>query len=125
MPGLSPPFAQRPFSDDDEVGRVAQCDLCDRVGFDDLQEVMYRAGQMFRSLQLAFDESFVDHDFRSDIGEFASLPRFDLLSHRVKVRCIRSTPTETQSISENDFECLASTGVKSPLNAMFEHTNTR
>jgi hypothetical protein len=37
MPGLSPPFAQRPFSDDDEVGRVAQCDLCDRVGFDDLQ----------------------------------------------------------------------------------------
>jgi hypothetical protein len=30
-------FVQRPFSDDDEVGRVAQCDLCDRVGFDDLQ----------------------------------------------------------------------------------------
>lgn len=37
MPGLYPPFAQRPFSDDDEVGRVAQRDLCDRVGFDDLQ----------------------------------------------------------------------------------------
>src|ERR1700677_765281 len=42
-----------------------------------------------------------------------------------KFRCMRSTPTEMQSISENDFECLASTGVKSPANAMFEQTNTR
>ena len=41
-----------------------------------------------------------------------------------KLRCIRSTPTEMQSINENDFECLASTGVKSPANAMFKHTNT-
>jgi len=31
-----------------------------------------------------------------------------------KFRRIRSTPTAMQSISENDFECLASTGVKSP-----------
>jgi hypothetical protein len=28
-----------------------------------------------------------------------------------KLRCIRSTPTEMQSINENDFECLARTGV--------------
>src|SRR5260370_23789989 len=42
-----------------------------------------------------------------------------------KFRCIRSTPTAMQSMSENDFECFASTGVKSPANAMFEHTNTR
>jgi hypothetical protein len=28
-------------------------------------------------------------------------------------------------MSENDFECFASTGVKSPANAMFEQTNTR
>jgi hypothetical protein len=28
-----------------------------------------------------------------------------------KFRCMRSTPTEMQSMSENDFECLASTGV--------------
>src|ERR1700716_1527652 len=28
-----------------------------------------------------------------------------------KFRCIRSTPTEMQSIRENDFECFASTGV--------------
>src|SRR5258708_5282227 len=31
-----------------------------------------------------------------------------------KFRCMRSTPTEMQSMSENDFECFPSTGVKSP-----------
>ena len=31
MPGLYLPFVQRLFSDHDEVGRVAQRDLCDRV----------------------------------------------------------------------------------------------
>src|SRR5271157_2573025 len=31
-----------------------------------------------------------------------------------KFRCMRSTPTEMQSMSENDFECLASTGVNAP-----------
>src|SRR6266851_3881798 len=31
-----------------------------------------------------------------------------------KFRCIRSTPTERQSMSENDFECFASTGVNTP-----------
>jgi hypothetical protein len=28
--------------------------------------------------------------------------------------CIRSTPTEMQSLSKNDFECFASTGVNTP-----------
>src|SRR5580693_4990955 len=42
-----------------------------------------------------------------------------------KFRCIRSTPTEMQSMSEKDFECFASTSVKSPANAMFEQTKTR
>ena len=31
-----------------------------------------------------------------------------------KFRCIRSTPTEMQSMSENDFECFASTDVNTP-----------
>src|SRR5712692_5894102 len=31
-----------------------------------------------------------------------------------KLRCIRSTPTEMQSMSENDLECFASTGVNTP-----------
>jgi hypothetical protein len=34
-----------------------------------------------------------------------------------KFHCTRSTPTEMQSISENDFECFASTGVNTPLMA--------
>src|SRR5258708_39635555 len=32
----------------------------------------------------------------------------------LKFRCMRSTPTEMQSMSENDFECLARTGVNTP-----------
>ena len=45
------------------------------------------------------------------MGFHAACP--DLVRLRIgsKLRCIRSTPTEMQSISENDFECLASTGV--------------
>lgn len=31
-----------------------------------------------------------------------------------KFRCIRSTPTEMQAMSENDFECFACTGVNTP-----------
>ena len=33
------------------------------------------------------------HHFRSDIRQFTSLPWFHLLSHRLKVSLIRSTPT--------------------------------
>jgi hypothetical protein len=29
-------------------------------------------------------------------------------------RCIRPTPTETQSMSENDIECFANSGVNTP-----------
>jgi hypothetical protein len=47
MPGLYLPFVQRLFSDHDEVGRVAQRDLCDRVGFDDL----HRARRPRRALE--------------------------------------------------------------------------
>jgi hypothetical protein len=42
------------------------------------------------------------------------VPSLYLLSHRLEVPLHRSTPTEMQSISENDFECFASTGVKTP-----------
>jgi len=31
-----------------------------------------------------------------------------------KLRCIRSTPTELQSMSKNDFECFANPGVNTP-----------
>src|SRR5712691_6187319 len=39
-----------------------------------------------------------------------------------KFRCMRSTPTERISTRLRCFVCLASTGVKSPLNAVFEHS---
>lgn len=42
-----------------------------------------------------------------------------------KLRCMRSTPIEMESTRANDFECLAKTGVKSPLNVMLEQTKTR
>lgn len=48
-----------------------------------------------------------DDHFSRDIGQFASLPRLNLFSHRLEVPLIRSTPTEMQSVSENDFECFA------------------
>src|SRR6266700_5134022 len=31
-----------------------------------------------------------------------------------KLRCIRSTPTDMQSMSEDDFECFANTSVNAP-----------
>src|SRR5260370_7575427 len=48
-------------------------------------EVVDRSSQMFRSLQLALHERFVDNDLGGDIDEFAQLPRLHLLSHRLKV----------------------------------------
>jgi hypothetical protein len=46
---------------------------------------MYRAGQMFRSLQFALNECLIDDHFRRDIGEFATLPSLYLLAHRLEV----------------------------------------
>ena len=37
-------------------------------------EIMDSAGKMFRSLQFALDERFINHNFRCDIREFAPLP---------------------------------------------------
>jgi hypothetical protein len=45
--------------------------------------------------------------------QFTSLPRLHLRIAS-KLRCIRSKPTEMQSMSEDDFECLASTSVNAP-----------
>ena len=73
---------------------------------------MHSASKMFWCFQFALDEPLVDNYFCGDIAEFTPLPRLHLLSHRSKFRRIRSTPTEMQSIRENDFECFASTGVK-------------
>jgi hypothetical protein len=88
-------------------------------------QIMHRARKMFGSLESALDERLVDNDFRVTSVSSLRCHASTCLRMGSKFRCIRSTPTEMQSMSEKDFECLASTGVKSPANAMFERTNTR
>ena|ERR1700739_3127902 len=39
----------------------------------------------WRSFEFALHERLVDDDLGGDIGEFTSLPRFDLLAHWLKV----------------------------------------
>jgi hypothetical protein len=76
-------------------------------------EVMHAAGKVLWSFEFAVNERFVDDYLRRDAVSSLrchASTRFRIVS---KLRCIRSTPTEMQSIRENDFECLATTGVKS------------
>src|SRR5208282_5859678 len=77
-------------------------------------QIMHGAGKMFRSLRSALNKRFVDDHLGGDVRQFTSLPHLHLLGIGSKFRFIRSTPTEIQSMSENDFECLASTGVNAP-----------
>jgi len=68
---------------------------------------------MLGSFEFALHECLIDDHLRGDIGEFTS-PSSHRFRIESKLRCLRSTPTEMQSIRENDFECLASTGVNTP-----------
>jgi hypothetical protein len=61
--------------------------------------------------RLAFDEGFLDEYLGGDIGEFAPLPRLHLFAHGLEV-ALHSV--DMQSISENDVECFAGTGVHAP-----------
>jgi len=56
---------------------------------------------MFGSLQLAFHESFVDHDFGSDIGQLAPLPRLHLLAHRFEV-ALQRVDTHRNAIDQGE-----------------------
>jgi len=75
---------------------------------------MYGAGKVFGSFESALDECLVDHHLGGDVRQFLLCQSSTCLRIGSKLRCIRSTPTEMQSISENDFECFASTGVNTP-----------
>jgi hypothetical protein len=46
---------------------------------------MHVAGKVFGSFQFAFDERLINNYFRAHVGEFASLPRLDLLPHWLEV----------------------------------------
>jgi hypothetical protein len=64
-------------------------------------KVIHRASQMFRSFQFSLDKGLVDDHLRRDIGEFASLPRFDLLSHGLKV-ALHSINSNRDAIDEGE-----------------------
>jgi hypothetical protein len=88
-------------------------------------EVAHGARQVFWGFQSALDERLVDNHLGCHVRQFTSLPRFHLLSHGLEV-ALHSINTHRDAVDERErFECFASTGVKSPANAMFEHTNTR
>jgi hypothetical protein len=72
---------------------------------------MHGTGEMFGGLQFAFHERLVDDAFA--VTSVSSLRCHASTWFRMgsKLRCIRSTSTAMQSIRENDFECLAKTGV--------------
>jgi hypothetical protein len=71
--------------------------------------------KMLRDLAFASYERLVDYNFFA-VTSVNSQCRQSSNCFRMssKERCIRSTPTETQSMRENDFECLAITGVNAP-----------
>jgi hypothetical protein len=83
-------------------------------------QVMHRTSQVFWSFQFAFDERRVDNHLGRHVSEYTCLPRLRIGS---KFLCIRSTPTEIQSISENDFECFARIGANAPV-TMFPSANS-
>ena len=64
-----------------------------------------------KALVRAFQKRLVDDHFPAHIREFTPLPCVYFFRIGLKLHCFRSTPTETQSIRENDFECLAKAGV--------------
>jgi hypothetical protein len=71
----------------------------------------------FGASSSALDERLVDDYLGRDMRQFAPLPGLHCF-RMAKFRCIRSTPTEMQSIRENDFQCLANPGTYTPI----EHT---
>jgi hypothetical protein len=75
---------------------------------------MHCPGQMFGSFQFAFDECFVDDHLAVTSVSSPLCQASTCFRIGSKFRCIRLTPTEMQSLRENDFECFASTGVNTP-----------
>jgi len=76
---------------------------------------MHRAGKMFGSFELGLDELLVDDHLGGDIRQFLLCQASTCFRIGSKFRCIRSTPTEIQSMSENDSECFASPGLNTPV----------
>jgi hypothetical protein len=80
-------------------------------------QIMNGPGEMLWCLRFAFDESLVDDNFCCDIRDLTPLPLLYLLAHRFEIP-LHSVDADRNAVNEREgFECLASTGVKSPLKA--------
>ena len=77
-------------------------------------QVVNRPCEVLRRFQFALHKSRVDDHLGCNIGEFVSLPRLHLLSHRFEVALHPVDANRDAMIKENDFECLANTGVNAP-----------
>ena len=62
---------------------------------------MHGAGQVFGSFESALDERLVDDHLGGDIRQFASLPGFHLLSHRLEVP-LHSIDTHRDAVNERE-----------------------
>jgi hypothetical protein len=71
---------------------------------------MRGASKVFGVFETALHKRFIDDHLGSDIRQFTFLPISTCFRSSSKFLCIRSTPTEGQSTSGNDFECLGSSG---------------
>ena len=76
---------------------------------------MHGAGKVFWGFELALDKRLIDDHLGGNVSQLTSLSHLHLFCMGSKFRCIRSTPTEMQSMSEKDFECFARTGVNTPV----------
>ena len=64
-------------------------------------EVMHAAGKVLWSFQSAFDKGLVNDDLGGDIGQFASLPGFDLFAHRLEVS-LHSVNANRDAVDERE-----------------------
>jgi len=86
---------------------------------------MHRARKVFGSFKLPFHERLVDDHLGRDVRQFASLPHVHLLPHRFEIP-LHSVDADRDAVDQGErLRVFGEHGVKSPLNAMFEHTNTR
>ena len=98
----------------ERVGETPDCTRLELVVLRLEVQIAHRPSKVLRSFQPSLDKRFADDHLRRDVRQFTFMPGFHLLRICSKVRCMRSTPTEMQSMSENDFYCFASTGVNTP-----------
>jgi len=66
-------------------------------------------GELLWSLEFALDERLINATLAATSVNSLLCQASTCFRMGSKIRCIRSTPTEMQSMSEEDFECFAST----------------